>query len=446
MGGWLAVGAVNGPAATVVVGELAALAELAAGYAAAGVRTRDVPASVAAHCAQVEAVREEVLQALAPVAPGPAAVPMISGMTGQWLAGAELGAGYWYESMRAPVDFERAVRLLAAAGHRAFIEMSPHPVLTAAVTETLEHAGPAAGDGQPRPAAVTGTLRRDDGGPARFLASLAAAHAGGVAVDWAAVAGGGQPVELPTYAFQRQRYWLRPSPAQAGDAAGLGQSAVGHPLLGTVVELAAGEGYLLTGRMSVRSAPWLADHAVAGRVLVPGAALVEMAMAAGQVAGCGRIEELTLEAPLVLPGQDAVQVQVTVGGAGADGQRPVEVHARPEGTQDPWARHASGRLAPAAPPGQAGSEFAVWPPPGAVPVDTAGLYEQLAAAGYGYGPAFRGLRAAWRQGDELFAEAALPEEAAQEAGSFGVHPALLDAVLHAAGLAGMSGEPESPGR
>ena len=206
LGPWgerLAVGAVNGPAATVACGDLEALAGLAAACQAAGVRTRAVPASVPTHCAQAEPLREEVLDVLAGVAPGPAAVAMMSAMTGQWLAGPELAAGYWYDSMRAPVEFERAVRALAGAGHGAFIEMSPHPVLTAALTETLEDAG------QPPAAAVTGSLRRGDGGPARFLAALAAAHAGGTAVDWAAVAGGGRRVELPTYAFQRRRYWLR---------------------------------------------------------------------------------------------------------------------------------------------------------------------------------------------------------------------------------------------
>ena len=150
-------------------------------------------------------------------------------------------------------------------------------------------------------AAVTGTLRRGDGGPARFLASLAEVHVRGVAVDWAAVLAAGGTADLPTYAFQRQRYWRRHAPAPAGDITSAGLGAVGHPLLGAGVELAGGEGYLLTGLLSVRAQPWLADHVVAGTVLLPGTAFVEMAIRAGDPAGCGRIEELTLEAPLVLP-------------------------------------------------------------------------------------------------------------------------------------------------
>ena len=138
--GWgrLSVAAVNGPAATVVSGDPDAVAGLAAACAAAGVRARVLPVDYASHSAQVEEIREEVLAVLAGIAPGPGRVPMVSAMTGELLDGPELDAGYWYESLRAPVEFDRAVRVLAEAGHGVFIEVSPHPVLTAAVTETLE--------------------------------------------------------------------------------------------------------------------------------------------------------------------------------------------------------------------------------------------------------------------------------------------------------------------
>ena len=168
--------AVNGPAATVVSGDPDALAELAAECAADGMRTKTLPVDYASHSAQVEAIREEILAVLAGITPGPGRVPMVSALTGEVLDGAEAGAGYWYESLRAPVEFDRAVRVLAASGHGVFIEVSPHPVLTAAITETLE-AEDAAGGSAP---VVTGTLRREDGGPARFLASLAAVHVRGV--------------------------------------------------------------------------------------------------------------------------------------------------------------------------------------------------------------------------------------------------------------------------
>jgi acyl transferase domain-containing protein len=200
------------PATTVVSGEPAALTELIAACEAAGVRARPVPVDYASHSAQVESLQEEILTALAPVAPGPGRVPMLSAMTGQWLDSQLAGAGYWYDSLRAPVDFHRAIEVLAGAGHRAFIEVSPHPVLTLAITTTLDAAAGAA----EQAAVVTGTLRRDDGGPDRFQTSLAAVHTRGVAVDWAAVLGAGRRVELPTYAFQRQPYWPQPAaPTQA---------------------------------------------------------------------------------------------------------------------------------------------------------------------------------------------------------------------------------------
>jgi acyl transferase domain-containing protein/acyl carrier protein len=216
-------------------------------------------------------------------------------------------------------------------------------------------------------------------------------------------------------------------------------------MLGAAVELPGGEGYLLTGRLSLRSQPWLADHVVAGAVVVPGTAFVELAIQAGDAVGCGRVEELVLETPLVLTAEGGMQLQVMTGGPDQGRRRAVQVYARPadEGAEVPWTRHASGMLAPAA-PSEAGlaREFAVWPPQGAVPVDVEGMYQGLAAGGFEYGPVFQGMRAAWWRGHELFAEVALPDDAAADAGAFGLHPALLDAAFHAIGLgAAASGPP-----
>ena len=426
--GRVSVAAVNGPAATVVSGEPEAVAELVAACQGEGVRARVLPVDYASHSVQVEGLREEILGALDGIAPVRGRVPLVSAASGEVLGAAEMGAAYWYESLRAPVEFARAVGVLAGEGHRAFVEVSPHPVLTAAIAETVEEMGPPG-------AVVAGTLRRDDG-PSRLLASLAEVHVAGVRVDWAAVLPAGRRIGLPTYAFRRQRYWPRPGRG-AGDVAAAGLGPVGHPLLGAALELAGGGSLVLTGRLSTASQPWLADHAVAGVVLVPGTAMVETAIRAGDAVGCGQLAELTLEAPLVLDGQAAVQVQVVVG-TGEGGRRPVEIYARPEGAAGdaPWARHASGLVSPAAQRDDgAPGEFASWPPADAVRADVEGLYAGLAAGGYGYGEAFRGLREAWVRGDEVFAEVALPDEAAGDAGSFGIHPALLDAALHGMALA-----------
>ena len=135
-------------------------------------------------------------------------IPMLSAATGEWVQGPELCSGYWDDGARSPVMFDQAVRVLAASGYAVFAEVSPHPVLTTAIAQALEDVG-ASGP------TVTGTLRRDEGGPGRLLASLAGVHVSGVAVDWAAVLGGGERVDLPTYAFQRQRYWPGSALAQA---------------------------------------------------------------------------------------------------------------------------------------------------------------------------------------------------------------------------------------
>ncbi|MFI7447254.1 type I polyketide synthase, partial [Nonomuraea sp. NPDC049714] len=209
----VSVAAVNGPGATVVSGDLEALAEVLAGCERDGVRARMLPVDYASHGPQVDALREEILSLLAGVTPQAGRIPMVSAMTGETLAGPELGAEYWYASLRATVQFARAIEALSE--YRVFIETSAHPVLTTSITATLESlAGREDTDGLSGPApVVTGTLRRDDGGPARILTSLAEAHVHGVGVDWSAVLPAGQRVELPTYAFQRQHFWPSPVPA-----------------------------------------------------------------------------------------------------------------------------------------------------------------------------------------------------------------------------------------
>src|ERR1039457_4290756 len=272
-------------------------------------------------------------------------VPWACGLTGELVAGCE--AGYWVRQAREPVRFADAVAALAAQEISVFVEIGPDGTLSAL--------GPAAlGEGGEKPDVVfIPVLRPGVPGPVAVLTALARVQGRGVGVGWGVVLGGGVRVGLPTYAFQRQRYWPVPAPATAGDVSAAGVGVVGHPLRGAAVELAGGSGLVLTGLVSVRSLPWLADHVVGGVVLLPGTAFVEMAVRAGDAAGCGRVEELAVEAPLVLPADGGVQVQVVVGGADRRGLRAVQVYARPAGVGLPgsWTRHASGLLGPV-PPGQ----------------------------------------------------------------------------------------------
>ncbi|MGW1998457.1 type I polyketide synthase, partial [Embleya sp. NPDC001921] len=324
-------------------------------------------------------------------------------------------------------------------GFDAFVEVSPHPVLTTPIESTVEAAE--------AEAVVLGTLRRGEGGPERFGTALAEAHVNGLPVDWSPLLGDrarqrdAVAAELPTYAFRRRRYWPTRS-VSTGDARGLGQVAARHPLLGAVVRRGGGHGVLLTGRLALSSHAWLGDHAVAGTVLLPGTAFVELAIRAGDEVGCGRIAELALEAPLVIPEHGSLQLQVDVGAAERDGTRPIGVFARnaDDSAQSDWTRHAVGTLSEAGSAPDVSFASGPWPPTGAEPVDLAGFYADLVPSGYAYGPAFQGLRAAWRAGDDIYAEVVLPEGVADGAGRFGLHPALLDAALHAALSGGGDGD------
>ncbi|MFD8285511.1 type I polyketide synthase [Streptomyces solisilvae] len=430
----ISVAAVNGPSSVVVSGEPEALDGLIASCEADEVRARRVPVDYASHSAQVELLREELLELLAPVQPKNAQVPFLSTVTGEWAEGPELDAEYWFTNLRRTVELEGAVRRLLDEGFGAFIESSAHPVLTMGVQETAEDAG--------RDAAAIGSLRRDEGGLDRFWTSLGEAWTRGVTVDWEAVyeGTGAVRVELPTYAFQHERYWIE-VPLSVGDVASAGLGAAGHPLLGAAVELPDSDGFLLTGRLSLQTHPWLADHAVSGTVLLPGTAFVELAIRAGDQVGCALLEELTLEAPLILPARGGIQLRLTVGAPDASGRRTLEVYSRPEpdahrggdASEVPWSRHAGGVLAPGD-AADSGEDLSVWPPAEAVALDVDDLYERFAAGGFGYGPAFQGLAAAWRRGEEVFAELRLDRRQHADAALFGLHPALLDAALHGVAL------------
>ncbi len=483
--GRVSVAAVNGPGAVVVSGEAGALEELLEEYAAEGVRARRIPVDYAAHSTQVEAIRDELLEGCEGIVPRSGEVPFYSAVSGGLLDPSELDGGYWYRNLRERVRFEDVTRALLEGARRTFIEVSPHPVLTVALQETAEdalaerwtqgerQAQEEQGDGGRVGAAdvgappfagvgVLGSLRRGEGGPQRFLTSLGEAWVRGVDVDWGALFGGSdrseiaqRRVRLPTYAFQRRRYWLEAQSEGVGDLTAAGQAPMGHPLLGAAVALAGSDGWRFTGRLSVGRQPWLADHVVAGMVLVPGTTFVEIALRAGVEAGCEVLQELVHEAPLVLAGQGAVQLQVSLGEPDESGQRAIEIFTRPDGgaadgswVEEGWTRHARGVLAADAEASdghapadlraveqQAGLFAAgAWPPPGAEPVPVDELYDYFAGVGLEYGPAFLAVRAAWRRGEETFTEVRLPEAQQGPARSFNVHPALLDAAIQAGGV------------
>ncbi|WP_449339527.1 SDR family NAD(P)-dependent oxidoreductase [Streptomyces chartreusis] len=418
----VAVAAVNGPRALVLSGAeegvdrvLAALGER---------RHTRLAVSHAFHSPLMDPILDdfrEVAEGLTWHVPD---LAVVSGLTGLIAEPEELcSAEYWVRHVRGTVRFADGVTALAEAGATAFLEVGPDAVLSAAAHACL-----------PERALVQPLLRRDRPEEPALVTGLTGLHVHGVTVDWAAFfAGtGARRVDLPTYAFQRERYWPAGG-ARTLEVTGAGLEAVGHPLLGAAMVVAGSDDLVLTGVLSTAVQPWLADHRVGGMLFFPGTGFLELAIRAGDQVGCARVAELTLAVPLVLPDEGAVQVQLKVGGPDGTGHRELWFHSRPaDRPEAPWALHATGRLAPdAAEPAR--FDATEWPPRDAQAVDITDRYDRYEAAGLVYGPAFRGLRALWRRGEELFAEIAL-DASVRDTGEYGVHPGVLDSVLHAAAL------------
>ncbi|MFF7638565.1 SDR family NAD(P)-dependent oxidoreductase [Kitasatospora sp. NPDC008050] len=436
--GRIGIAAVNGPSSVVVSGEAEAVATVLAGFAERGVRTRRLTVSHAFHSELMEPMLADFEQVLSEVAFRAPVLPVVSDLTGGFVTEELCEPGYWVRQVRGCVRFAQGVGTLLDAGARTFLEIGPDGVLSAMAEECANAAATAV--------ACVPALRRGRDEAHSMATALGRVFVRGTAVHWDAFFSGtgARPVAAPTSPFQRQRYWVN-APAVVGSAAAGGAAdGTGHPLLGRWVESASGDEAFATGVLSRDSSPWLADHTVLGAVLVPGTAFVDLAWWAGERLGCESVRELNLYAPLVLPEQGQVRVQLEVGRPDEDGCRPIAVYSRPDGSGPaPWTRHAQGVLEPSGDRPDALPELSAWPPADAEPVALDGFYTGLVAAGLDYGPAFQGLRRAWRRGAEIFAEVALPQEAAADAARFGLHPALLDAALHALGP--LAREDDEPG-
>jgi acyl transferase domain-containing protein len=374
-------------------------------------------------------------------------VPWYSTVDNGWIEDARADGHYWYRNLRQTVRFEEAIRSLAADGHRTFLEVSPHPVLALPIERTLESAANDAG--QEAGDAIVGiTLRRQHGGLDRVLASLAELFVRGMRVDWPTVyrGSGARVVDLPTYAFDRRRFWPSVT-APTPDGAVAGFDRVDHPFLRAATELPDSGGILFTGTLSCVTHPWLLEHTARGVVVVPGSVFLDLLAHVGDRVDCGRVDEIALHAPLVLSATAATRIQVAVGAADDRGVRRVSVYSRVDGADDAtWQCDASGSLSAGTQdvgtaPGVDEPLRGEWPPAGAIPVDLAGHYENPASGSLRFGPAFRGLRAVWRREQEVFAEVALPAALGADAGGFALHPALLDAALQAAGFVIASEDP-----
>ncbi|MFF4591368.1 type I polyketide synthase [Streptomyces sp. NPDC001388] len=446
LGDEVGVAAVNGPRAVVVAGAAEAVEEIAAHFRAQDRKVTALRVSHAFHSPLMEPMLADFRKIAESLTYEPPHLPVVSTVTGAAATDEDLcSPEYWVRHVRRPVRFADAVTVLETEGVTRFLELGPDGTLTALAHASLT-------DGEP---VAVPALRPDRPETATLLAAAATLFAHGADVDWSAFFPAGRPVELPTYAFQHGRYWPRTAGGHLGDLRSAGLSAAGHPLLGAAVTLADSGAAVFTGRLSTQLQPWLAEHVVSGSVLLPGTAFLELALHAADRVGCGQVEELTLRTPLVLPAHGAAQLQVTVAAPDSDGRREIGVYSRPAAGSDadgpddePWIQHASGTLlAEAAVPAPVADGR---PPADAAEIPTDTLYERLARTGLSYGPLFRGLTSVRQSGDDLFAEARLPDEAASDARRYGVHPALLDSVLHALGAAptatgGTAGEEPAPG-
>ncbi len=426
----VSIAAVNGPESVVISGAESTVDDVAAVLTGRGVRTKRLRVSHAFHSPLMEPMLDEFREVTESLTYHEPSIPLISNVTGQLATeGALTDPGYWVRHVREAVRFADGV---TAADASVLVEIGPDGTLTGLVRQSVDSA------------LTVPAVRKDRDEVRSFVEALATLHLGGVHLDWSVHFGHRtRHADLPTYAFAHQRYWL-PSPGRsAGDVATAGLDKPGHPLLGATVTLAGDDGVVLTGLLAARTHPWLTEHEIGGRVLVPGTAFVELAVRAGDEVGCDMVEELTIESPLVLPERGlpergGVRLQVAVEAA-VDGRRALTVHSRAEDAapDERWTRHASGSLV-AAPRNPAPATDRPWPPEGAERMDVTGVYDRFAGIGMNYGPTFRGLTAAWKHGKDLYAEVALPE-GTEDAGRFGLHPALLDAALHVIALGASGG-------
>ncbi|WP_438800564.1 type I polyketide synthase [Actinoplanes ianthinogenes] len=402
------IAAVNGPSSVVLSGTAEAVEAV---VATLGVKATRLNTSHAFHSHLMEPMLEDFRQIVRGLTFREPVVPVLC-------AGDVTSPDYWVEHVRATVRFHDVVTGLLGRGVVTFLECGPDATLTGLGRQIT-------GD-----ATFIGLQHRTRPEETELLTGLATAWTRGVDIDWTPLLAGGRKIDLPTYAFDRHRFWPDTT-ATGADPAAIGLTRTGHPLLGAVIPAPESGGVVLTGRLALDTHPWLADHEVLGSVLLPGTAYVDLALRAGDEAGCPVLADLVQEAPLVLPARGGVRLQVVVGERTAAGARPVQIWSRPEqaGDDAAWLRHASGELIDGEP--ATAGDLAAWPPPGARPLDLTDGYDRLHAGGYGYGPVFQGLRAAWQHGDDLYAEVELPEPAHDDALAASIHPALLDAAMHA---------------
>ncbi|WP_078973657.1 type I polyketide synthase [Streptomyces sp. MMG1533] len=415
--GRLFVAAVNSAHSTAVSGDAEALADLARHLEERHIPARRLSTAFASHTPLMHPLREELLGRFAAVRGTSTTTSLYSTVLAEPVPGERLDAGYWFANLSEPVRFADTVRRMLADGYRHFVELSPHPSLGASIEAVAAEAGVDA------IAVAVASLRRRDGGQDALLRGLGELYTAGHTPDWSALFPAGRRVDLPTYAFTRERHWLAPAPTSSGS-----------PLLGTHVESSdEPDRHLFQTDIDLRDPrfAYLTDHRVTGEVWLPGAAFLDMALEAATAVQDGRevrLADVRFVQPLCLDPETPVRLQLVLHPA-ENGFRDFTVASAATGAR--WERHVLGRVALTAPVEGPGEDLAAWRERCDEKADLPAVYAGLTALGIDYGPAFRALEEGRRTAD-----AALGRLTRRPADGHLLHPAVLDAAFHTAALPG----------
>ena len=421
----LTVAVYAAPGQTVIAGPPEQVDAVIAVVDAQGRLARRVEVDVASHHPTIDPILPELRSALADLAPTTPKIPLISTVGQTNGAAPTFDADYWVTNLRNPVRFSQAVAA-AGANHSTFIEVTPHPLLTHAITESLEPLGPR-GDIQ-----VAATLYRDNPETITFHTYLATVRPPSAAITENA-GGAGRIVDIPPTPWLHSRYWI------ASSSAGR-QVAGAHPLLGMHVEIPSGRDHVWQADVGTEVIPWLADHKVHGQPVMPATGFVEMALAAASEAlglpvRAVAVNRVEVEQMLRLDGRTEVTTQLVRGTADSVDDIRVEIHSR--SANGNWTRHAVARAAVAQPEtlpsalrasGSSPAERTSSAEAGTA-LSPADLYAALRRTGLHHGHAFAALtRIVRKPGGSSEAEIVLPDEAAPHR-SYRIHPVMLDAAL-----------------
>jgi acyl transferase domain-containing protein len=419
----VSLAAINTPASVTLSGDGEALETIARGLERRDVYAKFLRVNYAFHSPQMDSTREDLLRSLTGIRPRKVDLPMISTVTGRPVAGEELDREYWWQNVRKPVLFSAGVDALVREGYDIFLELSPHPVLSGAVLECAQN--------RRRAVTAVSTLRREEDERIAILRSLAVLYTVGKSIDWCQQSPDGRFVRTPTYPWQHETYWTE---SDASRHRRLGPQ--GHPLLGNRLSLAE-PGW--ESKMDCRVLRFLSEHRVQGQALLPATAYLEMAIAAAhELHGRGAyvVENLELTRACFLDDDKPTTVQFSV-----DLKGWFRVHSKPEEAAQPWVQLASGGLRAAdADSGPPAVDLDAIRARSKSELDGEECYRRLHEAGLQYGPAFRGVERLWSGEKEALALIRAPQALEGHLSGYHLHPALMDACLHALFFAAERGD------